>query len=155
MTAWLFGTLVVMGIGVALYGLHRLGLWLEDRGLLYYCRRKPDSSPASVWVAMQQFVEPGVKHVREVRQENRKADEEGCKEQLLACFELNTVNTEQVRLLLVAARRAGLDWDRLYAEAVQIHLSVRPHRAALIPPLKAVAPAAGDYPRAKQEGQGG
>jgi hypothetical protein len=140
LTAWLVGILVVLGIGAAVYGLHRTCLWLEDRGLLYY-RRKPDSSPASMWVAMQQFVEPGVKHVREVRQENRKAYEETCKERLLACLELDTVNTEEVRLHLDVARRAGLDWERLYAEAVRIHLSHRPHRAALIPQLKDVAPA--------------
>ena len=40
------------GLVAALYGLDRLALWLEDRGWLYYRRKKPECSPASCLVAM-------------------------------------------------------------------------------------------------------
>jgi hypothetical protein len=70
MTAWhwLLVALTAPATAAALYALHRLALRLEDRGWLYYRRKKPESSPAAMWVAMQQFIEPGVRHVREVRQ---------------------------------------------------------------------------------------
>jgi hypothetical protein len=131
---WLAGILALLAIPAALYGLHRLGLWLEDRGWLYYCRKKPESSPASMWVAMQQLIEPGVKHVHEVR--NRRA--------LLACIsdclDTNSVNAEGVRLYLAAAQEAGLDWRELYAEAVQAKVLRHPDQVDRIPPVEDVSP---------------
>jgi len=53
----LWGLIIVCG-PVALYGFHRLCLWLENRGWLYYMYKKPSSSPASCFVAMQQVLEP-------------------------------------------------------------------------------------------------
>jgi hypothetical protein len=52
MTAWhgLVGVGVVLGTAAALYGRHRLALWLEDHGRPYYRNKKPDSSPAGLWV---------------------------------------------------------------------------------------------------------
>jgi hypothetical protein len=43
MTAWhgLAGVGVVLGTAAALYGLHRLALWLEDHGWPYYRTRSP------------------------------------------------------------------------------------------------------------------
>ncbi len=84
MTGWhfLFGALALAGIVAAAYGLDRLGLWLEDRGLLYYRRKKPSSSPASMWVAMQQYMEPGVKHVVEMGQGAKADDHEANKARL-------------------------------------------------------------------------
>lgn len=60
----------------ALYGLHRLCLWLEARGLLYYKHKKPSSSAASCFVALQQFLEPPAKHVLHVKEEKRHPVEE-------------------------------------------------------------------------------
>jgi hypothetical protein len=63
---------MVWGIGAiallaGLYGLHRLALWLEDRGLLYYLRRKPKGGIGPAFLAMQRAVEPGIVHVETVR----------------------------------------------------------------------------------------
>jgi hypothetical protein len=144
--AWhcLLGFLVVMGIAAALYGLDRLGLWLEDRGWLYYRRKKPDSSPASMWVAMQQFVEPGVRHVREVRQGHKQEDEEERKERLLAylcdCLDAATVRSEEVRLYLAAAHKAGLDWREMYAEALRRHQAAHHARNGHVPSADDVTP---------------
>src|SRR5262249_47724492 len=54
--------LVVAGLG-ALYGLHRVCLWLEARGLLYYWHKKPSSSVAACFVPLQQVLEPATQHV--------------------------------------------------------------------------------------------
>ena len=82
---WLLGAFIVVGLFVALFWLDRFCLWLEDRGWLYYRRKKPSSSAASAWVAMQQFIEPGVKHVVQIKQERRsEEDEEADKERVLA-----------------------------------------------------------------------
>jgi hypothetical protein len=145
MTGWhlLLGGLVLAGIAAAVYLLHRLALWLEDRGWLYYRRKKPSSSPLSMWVAMQKFMEPGFKHVREVGQELK--EDEGVSGQrllsgLLALLEATPVNPEQVRLYLASARNAGWDCERFYAEAVRAHLKGRPERAAHMPPFEDVRP---------------
>jgi hypothetical protein len=42
---------VAIGLVAAFVSLDRLCLWLEDRGWLYYRRKKPTSSPMSAWVA--------------------------------------------------------------------------------------------------------
>jgi hypothetical protein len=97
-----------------------------------------------MWVAMQQFMEPGVKHVREVGQESKGEDREAGKQRLvsglLACLEADAINPEQVRLYLAAAQKAGWDCEQFYAEAVRHHLSARPERAAQMPPLEGVRP---------------
>jgi hypothetical protein len=62
---WLEWLALAVGSVAALFGLDRLGLWLEDRGWLYYRRRKPTRSPMSGFLAMQQFIEPGIRHVVE------------------------------------------------------------------------------------------
>src|SRR5262249_29467186 len=36
---WLIGIATLLGLAGGLYGLHRLALWLEDRGLLFYLRK--------------------------------------------------------------------------------------------------------------------
>jgi hypothetical protein len=67
--------LVVAGLG-ALYGLHRVCLWLEARGLLYYWHKKPSSSAAACFVALQQALEPPTRHVQHVKEEKRHHSEE-------------------------------------------------------------------------------
>lgn len=61
-TVWL---LAVVG---ALYALHRLGLWMESRGWIYY-RKKHGSSGAagSAFLEVQSLFEPGAQHVLEVK----------------------------------------------------------------------------------------
>jgi hypothetical protein len=55
---------VSITISVAgLYALHRIGLWMEDRGLIYYLRRKPSGSSLGSFVALQKVIEPRAEHV--------------------------------------------------------------------------------------------
>jgi len=68
---WLIVIGAAAGGAAALYGLHRLCLWLEERGWLYYWHKKPGSSPASCLVAVQQALEPQTKHVLHLREQKR------------------------------------------------------------------------------------
>ena len=67
----LIGAVIVLTALASLYGLHRLGLWLEQRGWLYYKYKRPSSSPASCLAALQQALEPQTQHVMQVREEKR------------------------------------------------------------------------------------
>ena len=70
--------LALAGLPATLYGLHRLCLWLEARGWLYYKHKKPDSSPASCFVALQNVLEPPARHALHVKDEKRHhAEDEG------------------------------------------------------------------------------
>jgi hypothetical protein len=67
--------LAVPGGAAALYGLHRLCLWLEERGHLYYKHKKP--SGGGGWAgALQEFIEPHAQHVIQVKEEKRRHAEE-------------------------------------------------------------------------------
>ncbi|MCL4813071.1 MAG: hypothetical protein KJ061_11320 [Vicinamibacteraceae bacterium] len=62
---------IVVTVAAGLYGLHRLLLWAEGRGWIYY--RRQSSSRASVGSAMLEvhaLMEPSKKHVLEVREED-------------------------------------------------------------------------------------
>ncbi len=63
---------ICLGAGglLALYGLHRLGLWMEDRGYIYYVRKKPTGSAAGSFVALQKIIEPQAQHVIQVARVN-------------------------------------------------------------------------------------
>jgi hypothetical protein len=68
---------VAVGGAAGLYGLHRLCLWLEAHGHLYYLHKKPEgSSPTACLTALQELIEPPAKHVFHVREEKRYAEEE-------------------------------------------------------------------------------
>lgn len=59
-------------VAAAIYGLHRVALWAESRGWIFYVKRKPD--PASVGAAaleLEQLARPQQKHVLEVRRRAR------------------------------------------------------------------------------------
>lgn len=63
-----FWSAVALGVPASLYGLHRLGLWLEERGHLYYLNKKPTGGGAAGgFVAFQRIIEPQVQHVVEIR----------------------------------------------------------------------------------------
>jgi len=73
MSVWyvLLSVLMIF-VGLAVfYLIHRLGLWLEERGWLHYKNKKPDSSGGGCFIALQQVLEPPIKHVRHVKEENR------------------------------------------------------------------------------------
>jgi hypothetical protein len=71
----LWGLIIAAGAALV-YGLHCLCLWLEKHGWLYYKHKKPTSSAASCFVALQQVLEPPAKHVLQVREEKRHHGEE-------------------------------------------------------------------------------
>ena len=58
----------VIGGVIALYGLHRFGLWMDDRGWIYY-RKKHGSSGtlSSAFLEVEALLEPPERHVREVK----------------------------------------------------------------------------------------
>ena len=66
----LLWSLILVGGPVVLYRFHRLCLWLEDRGWLYYKHKMP-SSPASSFVDFQQVLEPPTQHILQVKEEKR------------------------------------------------------------------------------------
>lgn len=71
---WSFVCLItVFGIVAALYGLHRLCLWLEDAGYMYYVREKPGASSGGrglgPFVELQKALEPTTQYVVEAKEE--------------------------------------------------------------------------------------
>jgi hypothetical protein len=77
MEGWHVGVALGLVVTVpgALYGLHRLCLWLEARGLLYYWHKKPSSS-ASCFVPLLQAFEPASQHVYHIKEEKRHPKQE-------------------------------------------------------------------------------
>jgi hypothetical protein len=70
---WGLGLVAALG---SLYGLHRLALWLEARGHLYYLHKKPSGSAAGSFVALQRAIEPQSQHVLMVHEEVSRTDGE-------------------------------------------------------------------------------
>ncbi len=58
----------IAGIVALLYGLHRLALWMEAKGWIYYARKKASPNAlGNAFLELQQIVNPKTKHVLEVR----------------------------------------------------------------------------------------
>jgi hypothetical protein len=69
--------LVLALVGGVLYLLHRAALWAEDRGWIYYSRRKPSSSAlGNAFLEAQAIVEPGKRLLLEARQEEDSEEDE-------------------------------------------------------------------------------
>lgn len=66
--AWLGGAAVIVA---AAYGLHQLGLWLEERGYVYYWHKQSTASASRMWTPLQEIVEPQVTHVVEATEHHR------------------------------------------------------------------------------------
>jgi hypothetical protein len=71
--------LILLAAAVALYGLHRLALWAEDRGWIYYLRRKPSgSSLGNAFLEVQSLIEPEKKQLVEAHKaESVEEDDQG------------------------------------------------------------------------------
>ena len=68
MPGWIW--LVVIAAG--LYALHRLALWMESRGWIYYMHSSGSSTRAgSAMLEVQQLFEPSKKNVIEMKQNQR------------------------------------------------------------------------------------
>jgi hypothetical protein len=75
MDAWTIGLWAVglLGGAAALYGLHRLALWLERDGWIRYLRRPPDAGAGggAPLGELQKIYEPQTRHVYELKEEKR------------------------------------------------------------------------------------
>ena len=136
---WLVWPALAIAAVAALFGLDRIGLWLQDRGWLYYRRKRTSSSPMSSWVAMQQIIEPGVRHVVEVKhhqqsEKEREAGRERLFAMLVAVLRSSPANGEAIRLYLASAKGMGLDWRALYEDAAKAV------GGTWLPPLDEVGP---------------
>lgn len=72
--AWLVPLLVL-----GLLGLHRLAIWMEGRGWIYY-RHRGSAAAGSALLEIQSFYRPSVEHVIELRQDaaiRAEEDDEG------------------------------------------------------------------------------
>jgi len=63
--------LVLVAAGAALYGLHRLCLWLEECGLLYYKHKKPGDNRAGCLLPLHKALEPQTEQVYRVKEAKR------------------------------------------------------------------------------------
>ncbi|HPT25120.1 MAG TPA: hypothetical protein PLZ95_01800 [Bryobacteraceae bacterium] len=70
------GRMWLIVIVVGLYALHRLALWMESRGWIYYMKSGGHSTRAgSAMLEIQQLLEPSKRHVIEIRQEQREEED--------------------------------------------------------------------------------
>ena len=74
----LIGLAVLAGLG-AVYGLHRIALWAERRGWIYYLTKHGSSGAlGNALLAAQAIIEPSAKHVLEERmKDDLEAEESG------------------------------------------------------------------------------
>jgi hypothetical protein len=70
---WVLGGCVV-GALAALYGLHRVGLWLEREGWIRYVRNPPNrgAGTAAAFGELQRLFEPRTEHVYELKDEEKR-----------------------------------------------------------------------------------
>jgi hypothetical protein len=68
----------VVGAVVILYGLHRLALWMEDRGWIFYMKKQasPDAI-GNALLTLHEMVKPDMKNVMQVKQKRTKHDAQG------------------------------------------------------------------------------
>ena len=63
---------IVPCIIVAAYGLHRLALWMETKGWIFYKHRKASPNAlGNAVLGVQQILQPGAEQVLEMRQSQR------------------------------------------------------------------------------------
>jgi hypothetical protein len=71
LAAWVFAVVL------ALYALHRLALWMESRGWVYYRKHKRGSAAmGSVMLEIQSFYRPSIEHVIEQKQEEQREEDD-------------------------------------------------------------------------------
>jgi hypothetical protein len=68
----MFLTLWIVAIALGLFGLHRLALWMESRGWIYYLKtRASGGALASAILELQQIAQPGTRYILEMKHESR------------------------------------------------------------------------------------
>lgn len=68
---WIAGAIAVLA---GLYGLHRLALWLERKGYIYYTKRGSASGFGNGIQGVQQIFEPGIRYVVDVKHEEHRVE---------------------------------------------------------------------------------
>jgi hypothetical protein len=65
----LWAILIVVGSAIAPWLIHRLLMWLENQGWIYYRKRNVSGrgSMRSVFSGFEQFVHPEIRHVQDDR----------------------------------------------------------------------------------------
>jgi len=79
-----WGVIALVG-AAALYGLHRLALWLEREGWIRYLHSRPDTGAGTgaLLFELQRIYEPQTQHVFEVKEEKKtRKENEGVDEGL-------------------------------------------------------------------------
>ncbi|MEK7794432.1 MAG: hypothetical protein AAB353_07875 [Candidatus Hydrogenedentota bacterium] len=67
-----------VGAALALYGFHRLFLWMEERGWVYYWHKRGMGAAAgNAFITMQAFVEPEVQEAYAAREQAEERDFSG------------------------------------------------------------------------------
>lgn len=66
-------------LALALYGLHRMALWMESRGWIYYKKKHASAGTlGAAFLEIQAIAQPEKKYVLEMRQDQRaERDDEG------------------------------------------------------------------------------
>jgi hypothetical protein len=65
-------TIWIVAIALGLFGLHRLALWMESRGWVYYMEtRASGGALASAILELQQIAQPGTRYILEMKRESR------------------------------------------------------------------------------------
>ena len=67
---------VLLAIPAGIYALHRLGLYLERRGLIEYWHSKPSTGGAA-YSPFQELVQPQMRHVIQVEEQQVREDGQG------------------------------------------------------------------------------
>jgi hypothetical protein len=65
---WIVGVATVLAV---IYGLHRLALALEKRGLINYLNAKSQSGGGAMFSPFQEMIQPQIRHVAEVQDVQR------------------------------------------------------------------------------------
>jgi len=72
--------LIVLAIVCSALALHLLALWMERKGWIYYKHNKPSSSRlGNAFLEIQSILEPGKKHIIEIKNELKKESQESGK----------------------------------------------------------------------------
>jgi hypothetical protein len=67
----------IVALLIGIFLLHRLALWAESRGWIYYKHSSSSSTRAgSAMLEVQQLLEPSKRHVIEIKREQKEVEDE-------------------------------------------------------------------------------
>ena len=69
--------IIAVAIVLGIVSLHLLALWMEKKGWIYYKHTKPSrSSLGNAFLEVQSILEPGKKHIIQVKKDENRDDAE-------------------------------------------------------------------------------